>query len=191
MDVSGKMKIFEMNRVELVVLFYLILSAVISFPQAGLSAEKTSDQAELAKKSLNPIAAMISLPVQLNYDSDIGPSDDGEKIVINIQPVIPISLSPDWNLISRTILPIIDQEDILPDGAADESGIGDIVQSLFFSPKSPTSKGWIWGVGPVSNGKRRSAGWGKMGDRSHGGSPEAGAWIHIRCIGQSYLVDCG
>jgi len=149
MDVSGKMKIFEMNRVELVVLFYLILSAVISFPQAGLSAEKTSDQAELAKKSLNPIAAMISLPVQLNYDSDIGPSDDGEKIVINIQPVIPISLSPDWNLISRTILPIIDQEDILPDGAADESGIGDIVQSLFFSSKEPTSRGWIWGAGPV------------------------------------------
>jgi hypothetical protein len=92
---------------------------------------------------------MISLPVQFNYDSDIGPEEEGEKIVINIQPVIPISISPDWNLISRTILPIIDQEDILPGGAGDESGIGDISESLFFSPKKPTSGGWIWGAGPV------------------------------------------
>jgi hypothetical protein len=100
-------------------------------------AGEAEDQAELARKTLNPIAALISLPIQFNYDRGIGPTDDGKKFVVNIQPVIPISIGPEWNLISRTILPIIDQEDILPEGAADESGIGDITQSLFFRRKRP------------------------------------------------------
>jgi hypothetical protein len=106
-------------------------------------------QAELAKKTLNPIADLTSVPFQYNYDSNIGPTHDGSKSVLNIQPVIPITLNAEWNLISRTIVPLIDQKDILPNGAADKSGVGDITQSLFFSPKAPTSDGWIWGVGPV------------------------------------------
>lgn len=72
------------------------------------------------------MADLISIPFQFNYDHHIGPEDDGEKMVLNIQPVIPISISRDWNLISRTILPVIDQNDILPGGAADETGIGDV-----------------------------------------------------------------
>jgi len=91
---------------------------------------------------------LISVPFQLNYDTDIGPADDGDRWVLNIQPVIPVSISQDWNLISRTILPLAFQDDIYP-GAGSQTGIGDIVQSLFFSPKSPTTGGWIWGVGPV------------------------------------------
>lgn len=106
------------------------------------------DDAELAKKTQNPIAALISLPMQLNYDEDIGPAEQGEKWQLNVQPVIPISLSEDWNLISRTILPIISQKDVIP-GDDTQSGIGDITQSLFFSPTKPTSSGWIWGAGPV------------------------------------------
>ena len=89
---------------------------------------------------------MISLPLQLNYDSDIGPAKDGDKTVLNIQPVIPFSIGTDWNLISRTILPVVEQRDVAP-GAGSQSGVGDITQSLFFSPKSPTDSGWIWGVG--------------------------------------------
>jgi hypothetical protein len=89
------------------------------------------------------------LPFQYNYDEKIGPTEDGKKSVLNIQPVIPFSLNQEWNLISRTIVPLIDQKDILPNGAADASGLGDIVQSLFFSPKKPTESGWIWGAGPV------------------------------------------
>jgi len=104
--------------------------------------------AELAKKLANPIAALISVPFQLNYDQDIGRTDSGDKWTLNIQPVIPMELNQDWNLISRTILPVVWQHDIFP-GAGSQSGIGDIVQSLFFSPKAPTSSGWIWGVGPV------------------------------------------
>ena len=116
---------------------------------APAMADEAADQAELAKKTLNPVADLISLPIQFNYDHKIGPTDDGKKYVVNIQPVIPFSIGPEWNLISRTILPLADQEDILPAGKADASGIGDITQSFFFSPKKPTAQGWIWGAGPV------------------------------------------
>lgn len=94
-----------------------------------------ADNAELAKQTQNPIAALISVPLQLNYDENIGPAEQGEKWLLNVQPVIPFSIGQDWNLISRTIVPLVDQDGALPNGTADESGVGDIVQSLFFSPK--------------------------------------------------------
>lgn len=105
-----------------------------------------SDAAALAKQLSNPVAALISVPFQLNTDQDIGPGD-GERWTLNVQPVVPITLNEDWNLISRTILPLIDQQDI-PAGN-DETGIGDVVQSFFFSPVAPTEGGWIVGFGPV------------------------------------------
>ncbi|MFT6051113.1 MAG: hypothetical protein ACI9B9_000753 [Halioglobus sp.] len=103
---------------------------------------------ELAKKLSNPIASLISVPLQLNYDSDIGSNDKGDRYQLNIQPVIPISLNDEWNVISRTILPVVSQDEIFP-GAGSQSGLGDVVQSVFFSPKQATESGWIWGGGPV------------------------------------------
>ncbi|UHQ19340.1 transporter [Lysobacter sp. KIS68-7] len=104
------------------------------------------DADELAKKLANPVASLISVPFQFNYDD--GFADGGSRTFVNVQPVVPVSISEDWNMISRTILPI-DYRDDVPPGTGSTFGLGDITQSLFFSPKEPTSGGWIWGIGPA------------------------------------------
>jgi hypothetical protein len=107
----------------------------------------SADDAGLAKQLNNPIASLISVPFQGNYDTGYG-SEDGDKTFVNVQPVIPISINDDWNLISRTILPIAWQNDIAGE-SGDQFGLGDTTQSLFFSPVKPTAGGLIWGLGPV------------------------------------------
>lgn len=107
-----------------------------------------AQNAKLAQKLSNPVASLISVPFQGNFDRGIGPDDDGEKFYVNFQPVIPISLNADWNVISRTIVPIVHQSDIAP-GSGSQFGLGDTLQSLFFTPKEPGPGGFIWGVGPA------------------------------------------
>jgi hypothetical protein len=126
----------------------VLLCAIV--PAVPACAEESSEAYEysLAMQLSNPVAALISVPLQLNYDRDIGPADEGDRWLLNVQPVIPFDLNDDWNLISRTILPVVRQSDIFP-GAGTQTGTGDVVQSLFFSPKAPTASGWIWGAGPV------------------------------------------
>jgi hypothetical protein len=112
-------------------------------PAAGA---QSSDVDQLAKQLNNPISSLISVPFQYNYARSY--NDGGHQNLLNIQPVIPFSISRDWNLISRTIVPVIQQKNVQP--GKTQFGLGDVTQSIFFSPKQPTSSGWIWGAGPVA-----------------------------------------
>ena len=114
---------------------------------AGAPAPGGDAAAELAKKLQNPIAALISLPFQFNYDSGGGATGRGDQYSFKVQPVIPFSVSKDWNAISRTIVPFNYQTDVI--GSSEQTGMGDITQSFFFSPKKPGPGGLVWGAGPV------------------------------------------
>lgn len=106
-----------------------------------------TDAAALAKTLANPIGALISVPFQSNFDFGGGPAGDGFQYKLNLQPIVPFTLNQDWLLISRTILPIVSQENISE--TSSQTGLSDTVQSFFLSPVKPTRGGWIWGVGPV------------------------------------------
>jgi len=126
-----------------------IITAVLALCGSHLHAQEAGGEGEydLAMQLSNPVASLISLPLQNNFDWGAGPDGDGFQYRINIQPVIPFDLNENWNLISRTIVPYIYQENIF--GTTSQSGFSDTLQSLFFSPKAPTAGGWIWGAGPV------------------------------------------
>jgi hypothetical protein len=101
---------------------------------------------ELARAAQNPVASMISLPFQNNTDFNFGPKDKTLSTT-NIQPVIPFEMNDEWNVITRTIVPIVSQPELV-DGQDRETGLGDTTFTVFLSPKD--SGKWIWGAGPVA-----------------------------------------
>ena len=121
----------------------LTILSVPAFSHAVRAEEKSTQ--DLAKAAQNPIADLISLPLQNNINFGVGPGDDVQN-VLNIQPVIPVSLSENWNLITRTIAPVIYQPELVM-GYGSEFGLGDINTTLFFSPAK--SGKILWGVGPT------------------------------------------
>jgi len=128
------------NRIVLI-----MLVGVLALTAFARGAEGEDDAGKLARQTQNPIADLISLPFQWNIGIDSGP-DNRTSSVLNIQPMIPFNLSTDWNLITRTIVPIVNQP---PVGTLNrqEWEFGNTQFSAFFSPRD--SEGWTWGFGPV------------------------------------------
>lgn len=134
-------------RLWALIIAYLGLSAPMMV-QAATDEELALANIPLAQELTNPVADLISVPIQMNFDQNIGLNDEGEKLTTNIQPVIPFEVNSEWNLITRTIVPVVYQEKIIP-GDESQSGLGDINLQLFLSPKKPTSSGLIWGAGAL------------------------------------------
>jgi hypothetical protein len=122
-------------------------SAVVIGAALGLgNGAATAQELEaLAKAAQNPIADMVSVPMQLNTNLNAGPLKKNQE-VLNIQPVIPFNLNADWNLITRTIVPLISQP-ANTTAQGRENGLGDIQFSAFLSPFKPQA--WIWGAGAI------------------------------------------
>jgi len=140
-----------------------VAAAVVAAPvRAALSAE------ELAKLAQNPVGNLVSVPFQNNTNFGVGPLD-GTQNVLNIQPVIPFELNHDWNLITRTILPLIWQPGFVP-GEGRRFGLGDLQWSGFFSPSQPGPGGLIWGAGAIVQAPTDSN---QLGNKNWGLGPTA------------------
>jgi len=124
---------------------FQFLAAVLPLIALLPSQARAQDDSELAKKTQNPVADLISVPLQSNFNFGAG-SKDKIVYILNVQPVIPIQITDDWNLITRVVMPIINQQSLFP-GVDSATGLGDINPTFFFSPSKPSSL--IWGVGPT------------------------------------------
>lgn len=122
-----------------------VLLALCALAATNIAAAQDQAAGDLAKKAQNPIASMISVPIQSNINFDWGPEED-TFAVTNIQPVLPFKLNDDWNIVTRTVLPIVSQPRLSPD-LGRKNGTGDTLFTAFFVPAD--SGAWTWGVGPV------------------------------------------
>jgi len=170
-----------------VLMVALVLAGAVRAEESGQPAHE-EDTEELAREAQNPVANLISVPFQNNFNFGAGP--DRKMIwIMNVQPVIPFSLNEDWNLITRTILPIVNRPGLVP-GQDDTFGMSDINSTVFLSPAK--GKGFIWGVGPSTTLPTASAseiGSGKwsMGPAAVGLYME-GPWVVGALINQQWSM---
>src|SRR6478752_2615273 len=148
------------------------LALMLLLVTGSARAEELSKE-ELAKLAQNPIANLISLPFQSNTNFNYGPNR-GVQENLQIQPVIPVSLNANWNLITRTILPLNFNPDLGPRVGA-VGGIGDLQMSGFLSPAAPSD--WVWGVGPIIQLPTHSAA--TLGNNNLGLGP-TGVVLHLK-----------
>ena len=106
---------------------------------------ESTDAAKLALKLTNPVASLISIPIQNWFDFNLGPKKDGFRYTVEAQPVYPMKISENWNLISRTTIPIVYEQNVY--GRTTQTGLSDSTESLFLSPVH--TKFFIWGAGPI------------------------------------------
>jgi hypothetical protein len=148
-----------MTSARIAALGLALLGAATGTAHAAMSTE------ELAKLAQNPVGNLISVPFQYNANLNYGP-DKGTRGILNIQPVVPVSIDADWNIITRTILPVIWQPSPGP-GASGDDGIGDLQFSAFLSPANPGH--WIWGVGAIAQAPTHSSD--RLGNNNWGLGP--------------------
>ena len=132
------------RRFVILLLFFLVFNMTVVQAMAQTKGKAPSTE-ELQKAAQNPIADLISIPLQNNFNFGVGPQDK-MQYVGNIQPVIPIHATESWNVITRTIVPLVYQPELAP-GVGDVFGLGDIQFTAFLSPAKPGE--FIWGVGPI------------------------------------------
>jgi hypothetical protein len=140
-----------------------VICAVTMLTATSAAAEMSAE--ELAKLAQNPVGNLISVPFQDNVNLNFGP-EKGTQNILNIQPVVPFSISDDWNIITRTILPVISMPALGPDTGS-TNGIGDIQLTAFLSPANPGE--WIWGAGPIVQFPTNSTA--ELGNRNWGLGP--------------------
>jgi hypothetical protein len=145
----------------------LRLAATLAALLACVPARAELSAEELAKLAQNPVGNLISLPFQNNTNFNVGPLS-GTQNILNIQPVIPVEITPDWNIITRTIVPVINQPAL---SATDDrrNGFGDIAFTAFLSPAKPGQ--WIWGAGPIVQLPTNSSA--ELGNKNWGLGPSA------------------
>jgi hypothetical protein len=167
----------------------LLTALAVALASIVPAAAQEKDVASLAQAAQNPIANMISVPFQFNLNYDTGPLGETQYL-LNIQPVYPVTLNADWNLITRTIVPVLSQPAYTT--AQDRQfGLGDIQFSAFFSPAKPVN-GWVWGVGAI--GQFDTATNDRLGQGAWGLGPTAVAlhlgktWVYGALINNVWSV---
>ena len=184
-----------MFRIQILIVF---VAFTCMFSQSGITMANEgdgvvesgeNDDEELRKAAQNPMADLMSFPIQNNTNFKYGPLEKTQNIT-NIQPVIPFSLNEDWNLITRTIVPLINQPEFVS-GQDSKFGMGDINLSLFVGPKEPG--GLIWGMGPVFMFPTATDD--RLGADKWGAGPAAvvlkmqDPWV-LGILGSEYMVVC-
>jgi hypothetical protein len=165
-------------RIALIAGLLLLAAPLRADQQAAPAGGDTQSDADLAKQTQNPVADLISVPFQNNFNFNTGP-ENRTVWVLDVQPVIPINLTDRWNLITRIIMPIINQPSLAP-GIDSASGLGDINPTFFLSPVGRRSSSGA--SGRPSRFRRRPTGFsapastapGRRGSRSR--CRDRGSW---------------